>query len=271
MRTTLLLVSPCPEIWLTWGKADKCGHDGRRLAADGQNVHIADGLTPSTHAAGDGNPIDGIGRNGLQQPVNQSQRQRSRLADGRALIATLGQQLDAAQDLLLALGPEALEHADLAGLGRLAQLVDIGDAQLLPDAHRLFRPQIGHAQHGHNAVGHLFGQFIKLGDLAGFQQLGDGQRNALADAGNALQLALFPDAFDVPAQLTNRLGRILEGDDAKAIGIEDLKAGRHDIQQFGHVTIGVLLAAHKYVPVNYVPVSVDRWFKHVGGNDTWLL
>jgi hypothetical protein len=107
------------------------------------------------------------------------------------------------QNLLLALGAEAGEHAQPLLLGRLLQLGDRRDAELLPDPARRLRAEAGQPHELDDLLGDERLPLRQRLHLAQLDDLHDLVLDRLADSGQLLRLAVERELGDRPACLAD--------------------------------------------------------------------
>src|SRR5581483_8645203 len=199
----------------------ECVHQRPGLVRRGEDVDVAYRLPPAAQRARVGAPLAprhraemvDDGRRGLQRDVEQHP------------VRALPVHLDAVQDALAALWPEALEPVEPALLDRLGQGVDVLYAQLLAEQERALRPEPGDPGQLPDPSRNLAPQFVQRGERAEPVHLVDLGSDRGADAGDLLEL-LDVELCRVAGVAGHRAGRLLV-----VPGAERIAAG--DLEQFG--------------------------------------
>ena len=122
------------------------------------------------------------GARGAPRPAPRRPAAPSRAARGPAPSSGLAEPLERGEDVLLDLRAEALDVADLLVLGRLLQVLEGGDVELVVEAPRGFRAEAGDPRHLDQGRRELRLQLRGGRDLAGLEQRVDLLRERLADA-----------------------------------------------------------------------------------------
>ena len=135
--------------------------------------------------------------------------------------------LHGVEDLLLGLGAEARQVADAAVLGRLHQLLERLDVEVVPQGAYTLRSQAGNAQQRGYGGRHLLALPFQELAFAGAHDLVDLLGEILADAGNVGECgALLDQGHEVRPQLADRARRV-------AIGAYAERVGALDVEQVG--------------------------------------
>ena len=127
-------------------------------------------------------------------------RESSQRGAGRPVVAR-GERLE---QLLLRLGAEAAQAAQLLRLGRLAQLLERVDAELVVQAARALGPEAGQVHHRDQAAGELRAQLRGLLRVAGLDQHLELLLQRLADAGKLGHAAVAHELLDRHGRLADR-------------------------------------------------------------------
>ena len=149
-----------------------------------------------------------------------------------------GEQVQAAQQLLGALGAETFQVVQLPDGDRVAELLGGADLQLVIQLQRPARPEGGNPGELADTVGDIRAQFLQLGEGTGGADLADLRRDGLAYARDAEQ-----GRTGQPGDVL-RLGGERAGGFAVDAGTKRVAAG-HDVQvrvfldQRGYFVVGL--------------------------------
>src|SRR3990170_435091 len=202
---------PLPQDAFDLVEGDEGLQDLGRFLCRDQQVQIADGFLPAADA-----PCRLDGDDSRQRPHSLRQLLGHRPGDPDADAAglPLGQTFDAGQDGGLRFGAHSRQLAQTALACGGLQLGDGRDAQLMPEAGGLLRPDPADLQNVDQARGHVVDQLFVEPEPAGRQQLLDLGCDRFADAGDLLQPPFLLKILQAPSLGTDALRRSPVGDDA---------------------------------------------------------
>ena len=122
------------------------------------------------------------------------------------------ERLDPGEDLLLGLLREALEAAERARLGRLAEVLERLDVELLVDEADGLRPEAGDREQLDEARRDLRAEPLVVGHVAGRDELRDLVADRLADARDLRRVAGPVGRDEVDRAAADRVGGAVVGD-----------------------------------------------------------
>ncbi len=208
----------------------------RRLLGGGDQVDVLAGLGPAPDRAGD---LDLVGRRVLAQRRRQLLGDRLHLREQQpaGALAGLADALQRGEDVLLRLGAEPFEVADLFSLGRRLEVVHRGDVELFEEPPGGFRTDAGDPGDLDQGRRELRLQLHRGGDLARLQQRIDLVRQRLADAGDVGRLPLGGELGDRDRAFADRLGGGAVGEDAISVGTVELVEDSQLFQRGGDLGV----------------------------------
>jgi len=198
-------------------------------------VDAGDDLGVPPHAPGHGDRPGEPGRGELlDEPVGAGPCRRIQEEAGRR--AHRG---DAAQDVVPALRPEALEARDAPVEARGLQRLERVDAQGLVQGAQLARAEPGDAQAVRQALRVLRAKLVVVGDAAGADQLRGMREDRVADSRHLPKRTGRDGLVEIAAELHQGPSAVLVGAD-----LELVRAG--ELEHLGHVGehAGEALAVH---------------------------
>ena len=135
-------------------------------------------------------------------------------------------------------GPRPLSLADPLALGRLPEVVEAGDFELVEEAPRGFRAEPGDPRHLDQARRELRLQLRRRGDLAGLEQGVDLFGERLADAGDLGRPARRGEVGDRDRALADRLGGGAVGEHPVFDGAVELVEDPELVEGGGYLGVG---------------------------------
>ncbi len=211
-------------------------HDRPSLVGLRQHVDVPHRLLPPAVGAGHLQPAH---PRGVPQVLQQGLHVEVGVGEEEALgvAAVL---LDALEDLLLGLRPEAVQLLHPSRLGRRLQLVHRRDAKLVPQLLRALGADARQAGDLGQRARYLLGHLLQLAELAGLHQLGDVVRHVVADGGELGEVGA------VGHELAHGDGMLPNGAGGVAVGPHPEPVGAPDLQQVGQLLqdVGDLVVLH---------------------------
>ena len=122
----------------------------------------------------------------------------------------------------------------------------------------LIWPHVGHLHHVDDALRHFGSQRVKLSVLAIGQQGVDCVGDALPHTLDRLQLAGGVDIVKVTCEVADALRRVLEGDDAEAVGVNNLQTRSYAGQDVGNLAIGEALFCQAFQFTNSLSLNAGN-------------
>ena len=184
-----------------------------RVRRRGDDVDVLGAVAEPAQRARDLHPV---GRRVIAQRAGDllGDRQRAGEQDARRRAAALLVVGERAQQVLLDLGAEPAQLADLTRLGDLAQLLQRVDVQLVIEQPRALRAEARQVHDGDQPGRELRAQLHGGGDVARLVQRAQLLLERLADARQRRHLALARQAHHRHRRLADGLGRRAVGDHA---------------------------------------------------------
>ena len=180
--------APAVPAWAASGCSAERLRELLRLGRRRDQVDVLAGLGHPARRAGDRHPVAGRVRlERRRQLLGDRQHLGEQDALGRALVAEL---LERREDVLLDLRAEPLDAADLLADRRLAELVQVGDPELVEHPPRRLRADPGDPRHLDQRRRELLLQLRRRRDLALLEQGDDLRLQGVADPGQVGCLAL---------------------------------------------------------------------------------
>ncbi len=215
-------------------EAREPGDDAVRVVGLDEQVEVADGLLAPAKRPRLHDPPD-AGR-ALEQP-HEVVGDRLGPVEQEALGARL-ELLDALEDPLLGAGRDALQPAERAGLGGLAQVLERLHAEaLVDDAHGL-RPDARDPQQVDEAGRDLRAEALVGRHVAGRRELDDLVPDRLAHAGDRTPVARGVGGRDVERRPRDGVGGAMVGDGLELDLALDLEDVAHLVEDPGEVPVG---------------------------------
>ena len=187
-------------------------HERGGIGGGGDHVEVLDGVGLAPQRAGDLDPLGA--RGGAQRVddlVGDRQRAREQHARRRATVEAGRELLD---QLLLDLGAEAAQVAQLLLLGRRPQRLERVDAELVVEPPRALGPEAGQVHHRDQAARELRAQLLGLRRVAGLDQRLELGLERLPDARQFGHAPVAHELRDRHGGLAHRAGRGAVGEHA---------------------------------------------------------
>ena len=141
-------------------------------------------------------------------------------------------------DFRLCLWSEAAYPGDLPVLSGLGQIVQRSYVERLVKRPRTFRPDAGYRSDLNQSFGNFFGDFVQKRQMTCLDDFLDFARKILADRGKFRQILTIPEHIgDVAALISDRIGRIAVGADAKTIGALDFQQISNVVEHRGYFAV----------------------------------